>query len=57
MKWVTLAGCHVDLAWTCCAGGLSMIGDDPAMLAATGPLFEGPYEYRRRALLLGGEPS
>jgi len=52
-----LAGCHVDLAWTCCAGGLSMIGDDPAMLAATGPLFEGPYEYRRRALLLGREPS
>lgn len=37
--------------------GLSMILDDPAMLAATGPLFEGLYEYRRRALLLGREPS
>ena len=37
--------------------GLSMILDDPAMLAATGPLFDGLYEYRRRALLLGREPS
>jgi hypothetical protein len=30
---------------------------DPAMLAATRPLFDGLYEFRRRALLLGGEPS
>jgi hypothetical protein len=37
--------------------GLSMILDDPAMLAATGPLFDGLYEFRRRALLLGREPS
>ena len=37
--------------------GLSMILDDPAVLAATGPLFEGLYEFRRRALLLGREPS
>src|SRR6266852_1015529 len=37
--------------------GLSMILDDAAMLAATGPLFDGLYEYRRRALLLGREPS
>ena len=37
--------------------GLSMILDDPAMLAAAGPLFEGLYEFRRRALLLGREPS
>jgi hypothetical protein len=37
--------------------GLSMILDDPAMLAVTGPLFDGLYEYRRRALLLGREPS
>jgi hypothetical protein len=34
-----------------------MIGDDPAMLAATGPLFDGLYEHRRRALLPGREPS
>ncbi len=37
--------------------GLSMILDDPAILAATGPLFDGLYEFRRRALLLGREPS
>jgi hypothetical protein len=37
--------------------GPSMILDDPAMLATTGPLFDGQYEYRRRALLLGREPS
>lgn len=37
--------------------GLSMILDDPAMLAATAPLFDGLYEFRRRALLLGREPS
>jgi hypothetical protein len=37
--------------------GLSMILDDPGMLASTGPLFDGLYEYRRRALLLGREPS
>ena len=37
--------------------GLSMVLDDPAMLAATGTLFDGLYEFRRRALLLGREPS
>jgi hypothetical protein len=37
--------------------GLSMILDDPAVLATSGPLFDGLYEYRRRALLLGREPS
>ena len=37
--------------------GLSMTLDDPAVLAATGPLFDGLYEFRRRALLLGREPS
>lgn len=37
--------------------GLSMVLDDPAMLATTGPLFDGLYEYRRRALLLGRQPS
>ncbi len=37
--------------------GLSMVLDDPGMLAVTGPLFDGLYEYRRRALLLGREPS
>src|SRR5205823_5039211 len=36
--------------------GLSMTLDDLAMLAATGPVFDGLYEFRRRALL-GREPS
>jgi hypothetical protein len=33
--------------------GLSMTLDDANVLASTGPLFDGLYEYRRRALLLG----
>ena len=37
--------------------GLSMTLDDPAMLAVTGPLFDGLHEFRRRTLLLGREPS
>lgn len=37
--------------------GLSMILDDPDVLAATAPLFDGLYEHRRRAVLLGREPS
>lgn len=37
--------------------GLSMVADDETVLAVTGPLFDGLYEYRRRALLLGKEPS
>jgi hypothetical protein len=37
--------------------GLSMIRDDTGLLAVSGPLFDGLYEYRRRALLTGREPS
>ena len=37
--------------------GLSMVGDDRRVLALTGPLFDGLYEYRKRALLLGREPA
>jgi len=37
--------------------GLSMVCGDAEVLALTGPLFDGLYEYRRRALLLGREPS
>jgi hypothetical protein len=37
--------------------GLSMIADDDTVLAITGPVFDGLYEYRHRALLLGREPS
>jgi hypothetical protein len=37
--------------------GLSMTCDDEQTLALTGVLFDGLYEYYRRALLLGREPS
>lgn len=37
--------------------GLSMVADDEQVLAVTGPLFDGLYEYRKRALLLGHDPA
>jgi hypothetical protein len=37
--------------------GLSMVLTDDEVLAVSGPLFDGLYEYRSRALLLGHEPS
>ena len=37
--------------------GLSLVRDDEELLALTGPLFDGLYEYRRRALLTGREPA
>jgi len=37
--------------------GLSMVRDDPDVLAITSSLFDGLYEHRRRALLLGREPA
>ncbi len=37
--------------------GLSMIGDDEHTMAVTGPVFDGLYEYCRRATLLGREPA
>ena len=37
--------------------GLSMIRNDQDVLALSGPLFDGLYEYRSRALMLGKEPS
>ena len=37
--------------------GLSMILDDPQVLAVTGPVFDGLYEYYRRAALLGRPPA
>ena len=36
---------------------LSMVRDDHSLLELTGILFDGLYEYERRALLLGREPS
>lgn len=37
--------------------GLSMIGDDEHTLTVTAPVFDGLYEYYRRATLLGREPA
>jgi hypothetical protein len=37
--------------------GLSMTCEDEQLLALSAPLFDGLYEYRKRALLLGRDPS
>ena len=37
--------------------GLSMVCSDEEMLELTGRLYDGLYEYRRRATLLGREPA
>jgi hypothetical protein len=37
--------------------GLSMVVDDARLLELTGPLFDGLYEFRKRALMLGREPA
>lgn len=37
--------------------GLSMVAGDEQVLAVTGPLFDGLYEHRRRAMLLGRDPA
>src|SRR5439155_26286364 len=37
--------------------GLSMIRGDEQLLALAEPLFDGLYDYRKRALLTGREPS
>jgi hypothetical protein len=37
--------------------GLSMILDDAGVLAVTGPVFDGLYEYYKRAVLLGRPPA
>ena len=37
--------------------GLSLVTDDERLLDLTGPLFDGLYEFRKRALLLGREPA
>jgi hypothetical protein len=37
--------------------GLSLVRGDEEVLALSAPLYDGLYEYRRRALALGREPS
>jgi hypothetical protein len=37
--------------------GLSIVSNDDGVLAVTGPMFDGLYEYRHRALMLGRDPA
>lgn len=37
--------------------GLSLVCGDEELLALSAPLFDGLYEYRKRAILLGREPA
>jgi hypothetical protein len=37
--------------------GLSMVADDESVLTVTGPVFDGLYEFYRRALMSGTEPA
>lgn len=37
--------------------GPSLVGGDTRTRAVSGPLFDGPYEFYRRSLLLGREPA
>jgi hypothetical protein len=37
--------------------GLSMVADDQEVINLTGRVFDGLYEHRRRALLLGKDPT
>ena len=37
--------------------GVSICPGDDELLALASPLFDGLYEYRKRAILLGREPS
>jgi hypothetical protein len=37
--------------------GLSMVASDQEVIALTGRVFDGLYEHRRRALLLGKDPA
>lgn len=37
--------------------GLSLVADDHTVLELTGPLFDGLYEFFRRALMTGTEPA
>src|SRR5205814_7571178 len=37
--------------------GLSLIHEDEELLGLSSPLFDGLYEFKRRAVLLGREPS
>lgn len=64
MRWATRSGVHIDraaCAWLIRrfvdAGAEFVFVDDPAVLAISGPIFDGLYEYYRRATLLGRTPA
>ena len=59
MKWATRAGIHIDRASSAWLlrrfvdPGATFVLDDETVLALTGPVFDGLYEYDRRSLILG----
>jgi hypothetical protein len=55
MRWCTRAGRHIDR--TACAWLIRRFVDPGAeVLEITARVFDGPYEYRRRAVLTGRDP-
>jgi hypothetical protein len=57
MRGVELSHHHGDCSFETILRGLSMICTDEETLTHTGPIFDGLYEYYRRATLLGREPA
>jgi hypothetical protein len=56
MRWCTRAVCHIDRsasAWLI----RRSVDPDAEGLDITAPVFDGLYEYRRRAVLTGRDPS
>jgi hypothetical protein len=57
ISWMSVSTRPRGRGSTRCVGGLSMVIGDDEILAVTGPLFDGLYQYRRRALLLGRDSA
>jgi hypothetical protein len=57
LRGVELGHHNGDCSFETILRGLSMIHTDEDILIHTGPLFDGLYEYYRRAMLLGREPA
>jgi hypothetical protein len=65
VRWATRAGIHIDRA--ACAwlirrhvderAEFTFVTDPADILRITGPVFDGIYEYCKRAILLGREPA
>jgi hypothetical protein len=54
MRWATRRGVHIDRS---ASAWLLRRFVDPAVLAVTGPVFDGLYEYCRRSMLLDRPPA